>query len=88
MENYGNIDSKFRLAIIAAKRAKQLINGSKKKVDLKAENPLTIALEEIRQGKVTIEILNKDYYENEELDINEDESSMNEEKKNIQKELS
>lgn len=57
MQNLGFVDSKFRLAILAAKRAKQLISGSKQRVDAKAENPLTIALEEIIQGKIDFEIL-------------------------------
>ncbi len=47
------MDSKFRLAILAAKRAKQIIKGSKKQVDIEAGNPLTIALEEIKQGIIT-----------------------------------
>lgn len=55
-----DIDSKFRLAILAAKRAKQLVNGAKKKVDMKAENPLTIAIEEINQGKINFHILEED----------------------------
>jgi len=52
-----NIDSKFRLVLMAAKRAKQIIMGDKKRVDIKAENPLTIALEEILRKKITIEDL-------------------------------
>lgn len=51
------IDSKFRQVILAAKRARQILIGSKKKIDINAENPLTIALEEIKQGKVDFEIL-------------------------------
>jgi DNA-directed RNA polymerase subunit omega len=56
--------SKFRLAILAARRAKQLINGARKRVDMKAENPLTIALEEIRQGKIDLLNFNEDTHEN------------------------
>lgn len=56
--------SKFRLAILAARRAKQLINGARKRVDMKAENPLTIALEEIRQGKIDLNNFNEDTHEN------------------------
>lgn len=51
------IDSKFRQVILAAKRARQLLGGSKKKIEINAENPLTIALEEIKQGKVDFEVL-------------------------------
>lgn len=58
MEKNNFIDSKFRLVIIAAKRAKQLVRGSKPKVNLKAENPLTIALKEIDEGKIDFKIIN------------------------------
>ena len=51
-EEYKGIDSKFRLVIFAARRAKQLINGDRKKIDIKAENPLTVAIEELRQNVI------------------------------------
>ena len=57
MEKLDFIDSKFRLAILAAKRGKQLVAGAKKRVDTNAENPLTIAIEEIYQRKVKFKIL-------------------------------
>lgn len=61
MEDHKVVDSKFRLVLLAAKRAKQLLKGSRKKVETQVENPLSIALEEIKQGKIDFEILlNKD----------------------------
>lgn len=60
MYNLNGIDSKFRLAILVARRAKQLIGGAPKKVDIKAENVLTIAMEEFKQGKINFDILNQD----------------------------
>ena len=60
MYNLNGIDSKFRLAILVARRAKQLIGGAKRKVDIKAENVLTIALEEFKQGKIDFDMLNQD----------------------------
>ena len=60
MYNLNGIDSKFRLAILVARRAKQLIGGAKRKVEIKAENVLTIAIEEFRQGKIDFDILNQD----------------------------
>ncbi len=60
MDQFGLTDSKFRLAILIAKRAKQLISGSKQRIEIIAENPLTIAIEEIAQGKVDFEILDKE----------------------------
>lgn len=53
-------DSKFRLCILAAKRAKQLVNGAKKKLDIKAENPLTIAIAEIRAGIINFHVLDEE----------------------------
>ncbi len=57
MDHSNSIDSKFRFAIIVAKRAKQLINGAKQLVEIDAQNPLTIAIEEVRRGLVTAELL-------------------------------
>ena len=57
MEKLDFIDSKFRFAILAAKRAKQLVSGAKKKVAAGLENPLTIAMEEISQGKIKFRVL-------------------------------
>ena len=74
METPGFIDSKFRLAILAAKRAKQLVSGAKKKIDITAENPLTVALEEVYRGKISFQI-----FEEEEFEIMRDRSSSEEE---------
>jgi DNA-directed RNA polymerase subunit omega len=63
LEKFGFIDSKFRFAILAAKRAKQLVNGSKKKIDYNAENPLSIAMQELSQGKVNFKILSAEELE-------------------------
>jgi len=52
-----NIDSKFRYIIVAAKRAKQLLKGSKPKIRTKSRNPIRIAQQEVRQGLVEFEIL-------------------------------
>jgi len=60
LEKLDFIDSKFRLAILAAKRGKQLLAGAKRRVDTPAENPLTIAVEEIYRGKVKFKILEED----------------------------
>ena len=45
--------SKFALVTLAAKRAKQLKGGSPPRIETESRNPLTIALEEIAEGKVT-----------------------------------
>ncbi len=54
------VDSKFRLVILASRRAKQLIAGARKRVDMKAENPLTVAMEEFRQGRINAEAMLED----------------------------
>jgi DNA-directed RNA polymerase omega subunit len=54
------IDSKFRLAILVARRAKQLIGGAHRKVDIKSDNTLTVAMEEFRQGKIDFDVLNEE----------------------------
>ncbi len=65
MEEFKFIDSKFRFCILAAKRAKQIIAGSKKRIEMSAENPLTIALQELEQRKVGFEILDENFIDEE-----------------------
>lgn len=54
--NYGDwttdIDSKYRLVLLAAKRSKQLQKGAKPRVHSGAKKPTRIALEEIEQRLV------------------------------------
>ena len=48
------IDSKYRLIILAAKRSKQLQRGARARIDIDStkHKPTRIALEEVVQGKV------------------------------------
>lgn len=46
--------SVYKLVILASKRALELNSGSPKLVDIDSKRIVTIALEEIRQGKVSI----------------------------------
>lgn len=46
------VDSKYALVILAAKRAKQIKEGSRPRLPTDSTNPLTVALEEIAEGKV------------------------------------
>lgn len=48
-------DNKFRLVIATAKRARQIASGSEPLTDVKEEAPVTIAANEIAEGKVEIE---------------------------------
>lgn len=47
------VDNKYTLAILAAKRAREIMTGSEPLVDSKSTKPVTIALEEIAQKKIT-----------------------------------
>lgn len=53
----GNVDSKFRFVIIAAKRARQLLKGAKPKIKSKSHNSIIIAQEEVLANQVEYEIL-------------------------------
>jgi DNA-directed RNA polymerase subunit omega len=57
LEAYGNIDSKYRFIILAAKRAKQLLKGAKPKIQGKSKNPIRIAQLEVRSGLIEYEII-------------------------------
>ncbi len=50
-----NVKSRYTIVIAAAKRARQLIDGDEPMVDnVKVEKPVTVAVEELRQGKIEI----------------------------------
>ncbi len=50
------VDSKYRLIVLAAKRAKQLNRGVAPALTPKSHKPTSIALEEIAAGRVTYEV--------------------------------
>ncbi len=56
------IDSKYRLILLAAQRAKQIQRGAKPRVDLdpRKVKSTTIALEEFENKKVNFEFIEKD----------------------------
>ena len=49
------VQSRYSIVIAAAKRARQLIAGEEAYVNAKGKKPLSIAVEEISKGFVTIE---------------------------------
>jgi DNA-directed RNA polymerase omega subunit len=52
-ENWSNeIDSKYRLVLLAAKRSKQLQKGAKPRVQSAAKKPTRVALEEVQRGLI------------------------------------
>ena len=52
------VDSKYRLIILAAKRSKQLQRGASPRIDIDAQKhkPTRIALEEVMRGRVGFDI--------------------------------
>ena len=48
------IGSRYTIVIAAAKRARQLISGKEALVAGKCDKPLSIAVEELNQGKIKI----------------------------------
>jgi DNA-directed RNA polymerase subunit omega len=57
-----DIDSKYRLIILAAKRSKQLQRGARPRIDIDAQKhkPTRIALEEVIRGRVRFDIKDND----------------------------
>lgn len=49
------VDSKYTLVTLAAKRARQLTDGDKPLVDVDTTKVVSVAMEEIDQGKITYE---------------------------------
>ena len=56
------IDSKYRLIILAAKRSKQLQRGARPRIDIDPakHKPTRIALEEVMRGRVNFSLQRKD----------------------------
>ncbi len=57
MDAFGNIDSKYRFIILAAKRAKQLLKGAKPKIRGKSKSLIRIAQAEVKAGLIEYEII-------------------------------
>jgi DNA-directed RNA polymerase subunit omega len=50
------IDSKYRLVLLAARRSKQIQKGAKPRVQTQAKKPVRIAIEEVQGGLVQYEL--------------------------------
>ena len=48
------VSSRYSIVMATSKRARQIIAGDEELVDGKGKKPLSIAVEELNQGKVTI----------------------------------
>ena len=61
-EQTPEIDSKYRMIIVAAQRSKQLQRGARPRVEMDSQRhkPTRIALEEVQRGKVHFTITDKE----------------------------
>jgi len=48
-----NVDSRYTLVLLVSKRARQIVDGSKPLVDPKSSKPVSIAVQEVAEGKVS-----------------------------------
>lgn len=49
------VDSKYTLVVLAAKRAREIMNGDSPLAESKSNKPVTLALEEVAQNKISYE---------------------------------
>ncbi|HWQ61832.1 MAG TPA: DNA-directed RNA polymerase subunit omega [Negativicutes bacterium] len=49
------VDSKYTLVVLAAKRAREILDGEESLVESKSNKPVTVALEEVAQGRIVFE---------------------------------
>lgn len=61
------VNSRYSIVIATAKRARQLIGGDERLVGGNTKKPLSIAVEEVAEGKVTI--VGEDDIAEEEIDV-------------------
>jgi len=52
-----NIDNRFNLVLVAAKRARQLANGKDATLDWENDKPTVVALREIAEGNISAAIM-------------------------------
>jgi DNA-directed RNA polymerase subunit omega len=50
-----NIDNRYTLVVMTGIRARQLIDGSTPLINIDSSKPVTVAINEISQGKLTYE---------------------------------
>ena len=57
-----DIDSKYRLILVAAQRSKQILRGARPRVEMDTarHKPTRIALEEVQRGKVDFSLTERD----------------------------
>ena len=61
------LDSAYRLVILAAKRSKELTKGADPRVDSPAHKNTTVAIQEVKAGKVDWDLLERRTREDDEV---------------------
>lgn len=64
-----NVDTRFQLVLVAAKRARQLSNGAEPNLAWENDKPTVMALREIAEGFVDSSILDEDLNKQTEQDV-------------------
>ena len=54
-----HVDNLFDLVLLASKRARKLANGAEARVDWENDKPTVVALREIAEGQVGLELLDE-----------------------------
>jgi DNA-directed RNA polymerase subunit omega len=54
-----NVDNLFDLVLLASKRSRQLANGAEARVEWENDKPTVVALREIADGQVTMDLLDE-----------------------------
>jgi DNA-directed RNA polymerase subunit omega len=54
-----NVDNLFDLVLLASRRSRQLANGAEARVDWENDKPTVVALREIAEGQVGLELLDE-----------------------------
>ena len=54
-----NVPNLFQLVLVASRRARKLANGAEATLDWENDKPTVVALREIAEGKVTIDLLSE-----------------------------
>ncbi|NEZ46005.1 DNA-directed RNA polymerase subunit omega [Clostridium niameyense] len=51
------VDNRYALIVITSKRARQIIDGKEPLVDMDSTKPVTLAINEINEGKISYKTL-------------------------------
>ena len=50
----GRVGGRFKLTALLQKRIRELVAGAPRLVDIRSDNPINIAIEEVRAGKIEL----------------------------------